>query len=481
MKRIAALLLCLLLLPGALAETYLVDYRPGYIEFSMPRSLLIRDDGTLVAGEQDYGYIFEITDPGTPESERRFSAMSLTEQAIDRYGDRVGLYAMIDAEGNRLTGFEYSSIYGDSESNLICFEKPNGNTGILQPDGAEVVEGLYRSLTPLGGGAWAALDNRVEAETEPLLRVNADGTVTETGLSGQVILAPADEGDPFVLSGEGEDFCLDADLKPCIGTRFSEVSGFEGGRAVASLLGSENYGVIDATGTFLLPPEYVSISMSRQDGGMLTLAVEPGARACVLFGDDMQAIARLDFQDTPGVADTSIYLDDHGFITVWLYDQDYNSTCLTYDSQGQLIPRGDDSGDLIDYITRSEGTPRVLVQEVRKGQGMTRYTLVDLEGKRRSEEYHSLSPALWLDGHGRYITSVYRTYLNEEGNEDFDWNSCRLGVVDENGETLLPSVYLELTVLDLDRFWVRDSHRSGMIDSAGHWYYTVDDYDQLMD
>ena len=61
------------------------------------------------------------------------------------------------------------------------------------------------------------------------------------------------------------------------------------------------------------------------------------------------------------------------------------------------------------------------------------------------------------------------------------YGSMRFGVIDEEGRVLLEPVFDSLRVLDLDRYWVRQGSRTGLIDGEGNWYFAVDDYVDLLD
>ena len=87
----------------------------------------------------------------------------------------------------------------------------------------------------------------------------------------------------------------------------------------------------------------------------------------------------------------------------------------------------------------------------------------------------------WQDGRGRIITGDYRILTDGDANQTVDWTSYRYGLIDDDGNALLPQVYDELRALSFDRFWAVQRDRRGMIDSTGKWYYYVSDYGDLMD
>ena len=46
---------------------------------------------------------------------------------------------------------------------------------------------------------------------------------------------------------------------------------------------------------------------------------------------------------------------------------------------------------------------------------------------------------------------------------------------------MLPCRFTSIEFLSMHRYWVKRGSRTGLIDDEGNWYYTIDDYNQLMD
>lgn len=476
MKRILALALCLLLGTAALAETYLVSYYPDYEDGYISRQLLLRDDGTVVVDSSEYAQITEISPAGTPEEERRFAAMRLT-------GDGgAGKYAMMDANGRLLTDYEYEFLYQEPDSDIIRFYKSSGATGVLGPDGAVLVEGAYRSLLPNGEGRWLALTEDGADGRGALVSIEG-GEVTESGLHCDYITPPDTPGDPFVLSGVaergGNALCVDADLRPCFEGDYAFIESFRGGYAQATPSGGELVGAVDAAGRQVLPAEYRSVTFFG-DSDDAVLAVEGDELGFALFdGATFDLRSRISLREIPGADYATIYTQDDD-VNVVVYDAGYNWLMnLRFDSHGRPLPADPENVNVYSNYSVELGNAQRRLSYT-DGSDLP-YHLVDLERNRRSADFQDIGAGIWMDGHGRYVFSTYDTYEDADGYTGVNWFTMRSGVIDEDGNTILEPVYTGISLLDLDRFWVQDGRRAGMIDSAGNWYYTVNFYEYLMD
>lgn len=477
MKRILTLALCLLLGTAALAETYLVSYYPDYEDGYVSRQLLLRDDGTVVVDSSEYTQITEISPAGTPEEERRFAAMALT-------GDGgTGQCAMMDADGRLLTDFEYEFLYQEQDSDIIRFYKSSGAIGVLRPDGSVLVEGAYRNLLPGGEGRWLALTEDGAGGRGALVSIEG-GEVTDSGLHCDFITPPDTPGDPFVLGGVaergGNALCVDADLRPCFEGDYAFIESFRGGYAQATPRGGELVGVIDAAGEQVLPAEYCSVTFFGEDGESGALAVDGDRLGFALFdGATFDLRSHVSLREIPGADYAAIYTEDSD-VNVVLYDAEYNTLLnLRFDGHGRPLPADPENTSVYSYYTLEVGVAQRKLSY--NDESDLPYHLVDLEHNRRSGDFQDIGAGIWVDGHGRYVFSTYDTYVDADGYTGMNWFTRRSGVIDEDGNTILEPVYTSVDLLDLDRFWVQDGRRAGMIDGAGNWYCTVNFYEYLMD
>ena len=119
------------------------------------------------------------------------------------------------------------------------------------------------------------------------------------------------------------------------------------------------------------------------------------------------------------------------------------------------------------YFNEWTGVPKTLILSVSREQDR----LIDSEGKPVTDPCDGLIASIWRGGKGRFRFAVNNNWGSPE----------RYGVLDEAGSVLLDAVYENLEILDLDRYWVRQNNRWGLIDSRGNWLCEISDYMSLMD
>ena len=483
MKRALALALCLLLIPAALAETYLIGYEMKKDYDYVTYDLLLRDDGTAVLGPDDCSFVRELTDPFIPEDERRYSVGSPTEFWTDAGNYRSPMVALADANGDRITGFDYADITA-LRSGDFAYTRPDGTAGILRPDGTALPLGRYSEIFSFREG-WLCIE-AMESYDSPgaLVYRDAKGADIDTGLHCVYIEFPEDDPDHCVLYGVPEwdrnEVCLGPDLKPCFDTMYSYIS-LSHGRAMVCDATTGLTGLVDMDGTVLIPLAYESVtSFTGSDGTPALLCLEPDRLGFeIRDGETLEVRATVSLRDIAGVANASVYDDSDGTILAIPYDGSGNDiSALHFDPFGRPLEEGPQIACNM-YYGAALGEPQRKVAEGTESDAPC--WLVDLDGNRRSDDYQSLMCSLWKDGHGRFVFSTYDMIQEEDGGTSIDWNTRRAGVIDEDGNVLLDAVYGAVTVFDLDRYWVTQGTRTGMVDGAGHWYYAIDDYAYLMD
>ena len=151
-----------------------------------------------------------------------------------------------------------------------------------------------------------------------------------------------------------------------------------------------------------------------------------------------------------------------------------------YTLDGQLVRTLGEDEDISVSFNSSDGTVDRLIESSGPWPD-TRARLIDMDGNAIGPDYREINGAIWRDGHGLFITQEYRIIPDDEGEYMVDWRSMRCGVCDEDGNEILPCVYDSVSVLGMDRFWVTRGSRTGMINREGRWYYTVNEYENLVD
>lgn len=491
MKRILGIMLCLLMLcPAALGEVFAVD---SYgTDETMSYSMLVRDDGTALTPPRVYSNIYRITPEGTPDADVRYAVTPIdlgleydpetAEEMLYEMG--YTRMALMDADGQLLTGFDYDGM--DYDNGQVSFSLPGETPAVggMDADGHVLIPPEYAALRHLGGGKWLGMampddPARVERVDDgeggyseiihyEIVFIDTDGSVRPLGLhSTDRYFNMNAEGICAIWDVDeygGETVYIDADGALMFEKGFRYAENFEGNYAVVAV--GDRYGVIDRQGEYVLPPEYDYIN---RDTEKLTIA-RKGMSFEVYDPESMRQIMTLEYAEDTDVDVTAVTPDLVGVVT--------DGATAIYNIDGRLLfdkPQGEN--------VQLYGYPRDFQRLVADSGDWPEdyYHLIDLEGNAVGDDYRMLSVVGWQDGHGRFITGDYRVVKDEAGDYMVDWNTYRYGLIDEDGNTLLPTIYDELRALSFDRYWAVQGDISGMIDAEGKWYYTVSDYETLMD
>jgi hypothetical protein len=91
-----------------------------------------------------------------------------------------------------------------------------------------------------------------------------------------------------------------------------------------------------------------------------------------------------------------------------------------------------------------------------------------------------------VDGRALYVTSRYKTRTvqydgYDQPSEEPIYPTFRYGIVDSDGQEVLPMIDRQLYELVPGRYYAQDAKRWGVIDQDGNWIISGSLYDQLMD
>lgn len=481
MRRILALALCLLLIPAALAERYVVDYYG--IEDYQSYSMLLRDDGTPLTPERDYASIYRITPKEIPEAERLY-LVTPVDMGIEYDPDTLEdvLYstdyfraALMDAEGKLLTGFDYDSL--EYINGAVVFSLPGDQrlTGAMDVKGNVIIEPVYAALKPLSEGRWLAMAMPeggaayYDDATYALQLIDADGSVRDLDLHTQdrYFNVSADGIATLwdIVEFEEKSAFIDSDGNVMFDRTFESAESFSGGYAVVRT--DTGYGVIDKSGEFVVEPVWNYVS--HEDGKCYIASNDTGF---AVFDEETCApLMAMDFEGVESVGATQMTPE---LLYVYAGDDRW-----IYTMQGECL-RKIESDKYIETYDVPAGAVDRLVEETGEWPENGSH-LVDLAGNVITGDYRVLRNGCWQDGEGRYVSTEYSLYMDSEGEYSVNWNTYRYGLIDQDGNTLLEPVYDEITALDFDRYWVTLGDRRGMIDGHGKWYYSISDYSALMD
>ena len=491
MKRALALILCLLLLPAAMAtaETYLIGYTNSDNYDST--DLLIRDDGTVLVEPFVYDGISRLTPEDWPEDRQRYSAMRIlplerayTEEELWELDDAEYIRtALLDGSGRPLTGFDYYYLSWDEAGGQIIFQLPDQRVGAMDADGNVLLPADYYGVYPNGEGGWLVLDRdgqtrRTYDHYYPIHYVDAQGNERDTGFTAQFggIQGYSDGlcAVNWVPRFDDRAIYLDSEGRWAFEGAYDFVLEFHDGIAGADPDG-EGYCLIDDAGN-LLTEGYDNLHYQEYDGDAVYVASDYGRLAIfdARTGECRRAV------EYPG-EETWVYGYRLGPGLIGVYVSGQDDCCEVYDLSGTLLFSVGGSYNLSGYYTADEMPARLIFAQ---GEWPDVYgRMVDLSDAGHGPYYSQVNGELWRDGEARAVVIDY-VIVREEGSDDYDyidWDHSFYGVCDGEGEEVLPAVYTSVEVLDLDRYWVRTGTRAGLIDGAGNWLYTINDYQFLMD
>lgn len=492
MKRILALILCLMLSgAAALAETYAVNYNNE--EYWVGYGMLLRDDGTPLTPPKTYQSITKITPKDTPEAERLYAAMPCDmgipydpDTADDLlYGTDYACMALMDAQGQLLTGADYISL--ECINGYVLFAVADEETlyGAMDSAGNVIIPAEYLALKPLMEDRWLAMpfkeaelvsdDPSDEYEGDfynyfcPIQIIGADGSARDTGLhSIDRYFEVNDEGICMLWNVDeydGQSVFIDQNGELLFDRGFESAENFVGDYAVVRV--ETGAGVIDKSGSFVIPPEFDYIF---HDQGMGFIA-NAGTRVAVFAETDAKPVFDMTFSEAEDV-----YLDA---LSDELFLVQVDGRQVLYGPYGALKMEVPEDMAIQSYGLPQNGAERLILQHGIWPDSWVQLT--DYEGNPLGDIYRSISFVADRDDQARCIVSDYPVYIDSEGEAQAEWDYESYGLIDQDGAVLLPTVYKELEMLSFDRYWVRRGDLRGMIDEKGNWYYSISDYEELMD
>ena len=509
MKRILGLVLCLMLLGAASAQSYVVTHYD--LETYGRHDILLSEDGTPLTPRDEYLFCAPLIEGDVSPDGQIYQVgkvdSSLVPEDYDPYGEDewldVTVAALMDSRGQLLTGFDYASFSYDAASGSLVFSLPDGRVGVMDTAGNILLAPEYAAVAPNGQGGYiaeaidGALDDGYDA-CYPIVYLECEAASRPASGSSVFNLIPAAGNTPAepvrhdtglsakrwsfrsfsdglllvsdVPEREGRSVYLDGEGRQVFPYSYAGAQDFSHGCAVVDDRFDNSTGVIDTLGNVLIPLKYNYISViSGEDHNTYIGHNDEGFD--VYDGRDFHIIMR----DRSGDS-ASLWTMDYGTFYI-----DSGRYLQIYDADGALLMETD-AGDFLDsWYASSDARPERMILSSGEWPNQE-YRLIDYSGRIHGDAFQTLNASLWKEGHGRYVFSAYTVSYNAEYDYwETDWAHQRFGVCDEEGSILLEARYNDVKVLDLDRFWVRQGARSGMIDAQGHWYYSISDYESLMD
>ena len=235
---------------------------------------------------------------------------------------------------------------------------------------------------------------------------------------------------------------------------YMESASFENSPYAAVRKGTGGTGIVDQSGTFVVQPVYDYIQKPDAASFHTTIPLpffctDYDGALTVLDGASLSSIVQLSpihGKIRAEYMNPSAFecYDDHGIRIISLTSGD---TLMD-------IPYADDGERLIDgwYRYMADGYPPRLVQK-----NEYEASLVTLTGETVSESYPNITPLIWKDDRGAFLVAKRGTSNDQSDNRHFDGdaptttdsqNEWLYGLMDENGEIIVPIEYTSVEVTD---------------------------------
>lgn len=359
-------------------------------------SALVDPDGTIILG--DVETIFEV----------RPNAL----YAAGVYGE----YRLYDANGNRLSDVTFSMI--DDMGDTLVFRQ-GGLCGAMDDEGQVIVPAEWTQLVPNGEGAFLALSGDLldDQPDEVFVLHPGEEALATSGETASGLRALSDGRMPCA-GADGMWGCLDARGRQILPAKWKHVGDFTRGLALAS---DENgRGAIDADGNVVIPMRYAW--MARQED----IAALDDSGQLDVYGPD----AALRFTVEGPVLDA-------GIVGAYVYARTAEGTYL-YSDKGECLYA---AGPAARFYPGEGG--QVILADGAWGEACWR--LVNADGSIVEARFQRLVPL--CAGRYAFMALPGVQYRGDEitGTQtSWDYDNLRWGLVDGEGQVLLPAEYSEI-------------------------------------
>ena len=420
-RALAALVLAFVLCAAAAqAEELLCVSRQG-------QAALIERDGSDVVPPGRYADVFRV-------GGNRYALGEKTDACI--------LYALCDEAGRLLTDARFGML--QASGGVILFRQ-DGLYGAMDMDGNVLVAPEYTQLTAAGEGCFLAMtDNPYDEDADGILLISADG-------SAQPLPVYTDEGLEMFSDGlmpyqdpSTELYgYLGADGSVAIPAAFETADAFRGGVARASLNGK--LGIIGTDGAWRIGPEYDYLESG--DGVIAGLI---GRGQAVVFDGACRELFRVEGSQLE-LAVTGPYpvLLEGDVLRVYTAQGDVIYTA----GRGAAVSAGPDGGLIVsDGPWGSECA--ALVRPDGTAAGKLRQHILPLNEDRYA-----------------FVRMNAAAYFSDELDEirySVDPDSMRCGMMDPDGNEILPAEYLEICALGEDRYLACAQDGMQIVDGDGN-------------
>lgn len=478
MRRFLAAILCAALLcMAASAETFAVSTGEG--------ALLLTDAGEALTQWGEYATLYRLSGADCPEERALFMAAPVLSSPPEgaETGEAARAY-LLDARGKRLNDEMYTTANHIPEAGVAVVWQGEW-AGAIDETGAELLPCAYGGVIPDGEGGFLATPRAsfaYDADGYPvsarLWHFGADGAATDTGLDVQPYLygAFSDGLAPVqVLTGALWRYgYINSRGELAIEPAFDYAEEFRDGFAAARTLEGK-MGLLRADGTWALEPVYDDIGYLWGQGDAFY----------ALRGGSVEILERETL--APRATHTFEYVD-----YIYAYEVDGALVIAVADGaltaismDGEILFRGEvDSLSISSSFIARTGAAQRLVCATGVWPEQE-YYLTDLRLRPVAGPYTSIESGLWWkDGEGRFLVCDYELYEETFDGESYTYplaSSYVYGVIDQDGNEVLPMAWNTIQYLSPQRYWARRGETWSMIDETGNVYFEISQYVDLMD
>jgi len=173
-----------------------------------------------------------------------------------------------------------------------------------------------------------------------------------------------------------------------------------------------------------------------------------------------------EFRPEEGVYNMSAFHTGDGFIMV-----NTDSENILLDASGSVLWRGEYTEEM--YVSTgyayTDSQPQRMVVNYITEDGAQSY-VTDFALNTLGDAYREVYPVSWIGGIGRYIVANYDLVEREHDDVIYlepDFESYAYGVIDQEGNAVIPMDYDYLVGLDADRYWAGSGVNYYLLDQDG--------------
>lgn len=353
---------------------------------------------------------------------------------------RRGSYRLYDAQGRALGETAFSMIH-DAGDCLIY--RAGTLYGAMDARGAVLLEAEWTQLVSDGAGGWLALDgDPLDENPDEILRVDARGEATPTGVSTLNGLSPLRDGRMPFMAANGRCGAIDARGDIAVEPAWQAMGDYQDG--LAKVAGVRGMGMIDVDGAVVIEPDCAWLERGEgfiaalREGGVEVYKPDGSEVVFRVAGDDLEADIAGQYLVATDAVGVRVYNATGRLVGAYAA-----GTTFAPGVDGQLIASDGAWGEECCWIMNGDGSAVGGRFQALLPLCAGRYAWLDLPG----QEY--FSPDL------------------ERLQTSWDYDAARWGIVDAAGNAILPARYLEIRPLGDDRLLLVSEDAVALADADG--------------